>query len=125
MSNRLNTEFKFHLLPDFAVSGGSGGMVFETRAQTEQTIAMGQAFADLFRGAWNFLGRLDRSITNARAMHDLANLSDRALTAIGITRSEIPAIIARDEFDQGIEIAIGRYLAAVAKTGNQDGRKAA
>ena len=125
MSNRLNTEFKFHLLPDFAVSGGSGGVVFETRARTEKTIAMGQAFADLFRGAWRLLGRLDRSIAGARAMHDLANLSDRALMAIGITRSEIPAIIARDEFDQGVEIAIGRYLAAVSKNADQDGRAAA
>ncbi len=107
MSNRLNAEIKFPVLPDFAVFGGARGMVSDTRVQTEQTIALGQAFARLFRGTWNFFARLDRLIAAARAMRDLANLSDKALTTIGITRSDIPAIIARDEFDQGIEIAIG------------------
>ncbi len=125
MSNRLNAEIKFPVLPDFAVFGGARGMVSDTRVQTEQTIALGQAFAGLFRGTWNFFARLDRSIATARAMHDLANLSDKALTTIGITRSDIPAIIARDEFDQGIEIAIGRYLAAISERGNQDDRMAA
>ncbi len=125
MSNRLNAEIKFPVLPDFAVFGGARGMVSDTRVQTEQTIALGQAFAGLFRGTWNFFARLDRSIAAARAMRDLANLSDKALTTIGITRSDIPAIIARDEFDQGIEIAIGRYLAAISERGNQDDRMAA
>lgn len=125
MSNRLNAEFKFPVLPDFAVFGGASGMITDTRVQTEQTIALGQAFAGLFRGTWNFFARLDRSIATARAMHDLANLSDKALTAIGIARSDIPAIIARDEFDQGIEIAIGRYLDAISTTENRDDRLAA
>ena len=120
MSNRLNAEFKFHLLPDFAVSGGSGGMVFETRAQTEQTIAMGQAFASLFRGTWKFFARIDRSIVNARAMRDLVNLNDRVLADIGITRSEIPAIIAREGFDDGLETAVAKYLHTVSDKGIQE-----
>lgn len=122
MSNRLNAEFKFHLLPDFAVSGGSGSVVFETRAQTEQTIALGRAFAGLFRSTWNFFARLDRSIANARAMRDLVSLNDKALTASGIARSDIPAIIARNELDQGIETAIGRYLGANSDRENQHRR---
>lgn len=125
MSNRLNAEIKFPILPDFAVFGGARGMVTDTRVQTEQTIALGQAFASLFRGIWNFFARLDRSIATARAMNNLANLSDKALTTIGIARSDIPAIIARDEFDRGIEVAISRYLAANSERGNQDDRLAA
>ncbi len=31
MSNRLNAEFKFHLLPDFAVSGVTGDMNEDSR----------------------------------------------------------------------------------------------
>ena len=120
MSNRLNAEFKFHLLPDFAVSGGSGGVVFETRAQTEQTIAMGQAFADLFRNTWNFFARIDRSITSARAMRDLVNLNDRVLADIGIARSEIPAIIARESFDNGLKTAVTKYRHTVSDTGIQE-----
>ena len=125
MSNRLNAAFKFPVLPDFAISGGSGGVVSETRARTAQTIALGRAFADLFRSTWNFFARIDRSIANARAIRDLVNLNDRVLADIGIERSDIPAIIARNELDRGIEIAIGRYFGAISERGNQHGRPAA
>ncbi len=120
MSNRLNAEFKFPVLPDFAISGGSGGVVSETRARTAQTIALGQAFADLFRSTWNFFARIDRSIANARAMRDLVNLNDRVLADIGITRSEIPAIIAREGFDDGLETAVAKYLHTVSDKGIQE-----
>ncbi len=119
MSNRLNAQIKFPVLPDFAVTGGSGAVVFETRAQAAQAEAMGQAFASLFRGIWSFFARIDGALATARTMRDLVNLNDRALADIGITRSEIPAIIASEGFNDGIETAVARYLHTVSDKGVQ------
>ncbi len=54
---------------------------------------------------------LHSTVDEARNKGDLENLSDRSLTDLGIRRGDIPAIIAKGDFDDGIRNAVKRYLA--------------
>ena len=115
MSNRQDAVGEVSFLPDFAITGEASAMVFESRARTEQAMALAGTFADLFRSIGRFLSRLDKSIADARSMRDLVNLNNRTLRDIGIHRGEIPAIIARGEFDRGVETAIKKYMDSAPK----------
>lgn len=110
MSNRHDAVGEVSVLPNFAITGEASAMVFEARARTEKAMDLAGEFASLFRGIGRFLSRLDKTIANARSMRDLVNLNNRTLRDIGIHRSDIPTIIARGEFDHGVETAIRKYL---------------
>lgn len=114
MSLVLNRTTSYPVMPEFAISSRLGAMLFQSRAQTEQTLALGEAFFSVFRSMRNGLRRFDASVTEARAMRDLVGLSDQILADIGIKRSQIPDIIAKGGLDKGVETAVGRYLGSMS-----------
>ena len=114
MSNRLNTPTRVPLIGDPEVAERAGAALAESRARTEQVRAMGRAFADLGRAVVRFFARLNKSMDEALAMRDLANMSDHMLADIGLKRSDIPALFARGGFDRGLETALRNYVETTA-----------
>ncbi|MHA1107864.1 MAG: DUF1127 domain-containing protein, partial [Alphaproteobacteria bacterium] len=115
-----SSSYQFPSIPGFVMSTGHGASIVEARMQTERAMAMGHACTSIFRGLWNVLCRFDRALGSARTMNSLLTMNDRALADIGISRSEIPSIIAGNEFDEGIESAVTRYVYSVTSDGMRE-----
>lgn len=109
MANTVSPASNLPGVPDFVLRGGRAAAVFHARAQSEQAVAMGRAFAELAGFFRHALGRMGNAIAEAHAMRDLVNLNDRTLEDIGIRRSDIPAIIARGGFENGYDVPVERF----------------
>lgn len=102
MSNRLEAAGILPLIMDPVQAVKLGQQINNSQRRTEQTIALGEAFAALLRdiaGIFSWTGRL---INDAVEMRSLYSLSDRQLADIGIDRSQIPALCAKGGLDAAV-----------------------
>ena len=91
---------------------------FQNRVMTDARRKQAMAIADSFGGAYvavaNFAKALVQSVAHAivqaRQLSELSRLSDRQLADIGITRSDIPAVVAGRpvvEYDAAVPVLKG------------------
>lgn len=76
------------------------GIPNETAIVAAAEQARGAQMADAWRWVGGLFGSLQRSVERARAASELAKLDDRMLADIGLTRSDIPAILAHGTIDR-------------------------
>lgn len=99
MSNRLETDGVLPLIMDPIQAMKLGQTVNNGQRQTEQTIALGEAFKALFRDVFGAFAWIGRSVNQAVEMRSLYDMSDRQLADLGIERSRIPALFAQGALD--------------------------
>jgi len=98
MSNRLESASPLPLIMDPLLAMKLGQSINNSQRQTEQTIALGEAFMDLVRDVKGLFSWIGRSINTAVEMRDLFAMSDRQLADIGLDRSQIAAFCAQGRF---------------------------
>jgi len=99
MSNRLESAKPLPLVMDPLQAMKLGQAVNASQRQTEQTIALGDAFKALFQDIVGVFSWIGRSINTAVEMRSLFELNDRQLADLGIERSQIAALCARGRLD--------------------------
>ncbi|MPY68726.1 MAG: hypothetical protein GEU92_01430 [Alphaproteobacteria bacterium] len=96
MSNRMVTSYRIPMITD-PVTAGYASMAFTaSRARVEQAVRVGESFAMLLGGIQQLFDDLSSTIDSARNAQELFALSDKALAARGLLRSDIPAAVWQD-----------------------------
>lgn len=95
MSNRLESANPLPLIMDPVQAMKLGYAINNSQRQTEQTIALGDAFKALIRDIFGVFSWISRSINTAHDMRLLFDMSDRQLADLGIERSQIAALCAQ------------------------------
>ena len=111
MSNRLSAAGRLPLIPDSWVEQNIGlsETVLASRARAEQMIELGRAVRSLFRAFGRALGWVGARVDEAAQMSELAGMSDRMLTDIGLKRSDLPFVMNHIHAGDSAEEAIMRY----------------
>ena len=103
MSNRLESASPLPLIMDPVQAMKLGQAINASQRQTEQTIALGDAFKALIQDITGVFSWIGRSINSAVEMRSLFELNDRQLSDLGIERSQIAALCAQGRLDAALD----------------------
>ena len=90
MSNRIIQTGCIPLIPDPQVALKAGQIFTTSREQTEQVIALGMAYLDLWSNIKNSFRGLADAVDRAVQIRNLSAMSDKSLSDIGIRRDQLP-----------------------------------
>ena len=103
MSNRLEAAGILPLVMEPIQAMKLGQAVSSNQRQTEQTVALGEAFMALFRSIGGLFSWTSRALAYAKEMRILSEMSDRQLSDIGVQRHQIATLCAQDRLGEVLD----------------------